>query len=416
MKYLYLVLIVALIATSCDEEDERLDFLDDSANRIDQYYAWEEADAAEVTEGGSTTITLENIWTLSTEDVQVEIGISGTAAGDVGNGITITNKSVVEGFTFNDITISGNTISVVINNNDTLPSIDLELEIAVANNATTDTDQNLIFTINSVTRGGQALGVGDNDGELITKTVNIVDNPLEVSLSPGNVSSMENSKDSTTVSLSLNYATSEDVTLTLGTFGNLVETTDFVFEDFNTTMVISAGRTDTTFKIINRDDLMVKAGTDSLGVFISNATIGGSLSLTKSGMDSLVYFQTDDIKTMKLSGTESDTLQLGAISDAGVKIFRVNLDNVSTEMVEIDYDINPTNGVEGDDYTDLSGGTLVFNPGQTVAEIAVQVLADAFENVNDVTLEIALDHTSLNTGDGEVKVEAGQKTYIKVNN
>ncbi|HBH49390.1 MAG TPA: hypothetical protein DDX98_12155 [Bacteroidales bacterium] len=176
IKYILLTLFIPII--SCDYEDERLDFLSDEENRPSEYYAWSNADTASAVEGNGVTIRLSSIWTLSTDDTSVEIELSGDAVSEIGTDITITNATTVAGGdpgNINDITINDNVISATINNRDTLTSVPLDLLISVEEDGVTDGDKVLVFTITSVSRDGSSLGAGDNNGERVTKVVNIVD-------------------------------------------------------------------------------------------------------------------------------------------------------------------------------------------------------------------------------------------------
>lgn len=179
MKH-FKILVIALIVvmTGCIEDDERLDFLSSDENTIAPYYAWSNSDELVVVEGNTGVIRIENIWATSNDPVTVVIELSGPAASEVGTEVTITNATTVAGGeegNANSIEISGTTITGTINNADTLTSVPLDLRITVADDDVTDGDKLLNFTIISATRGGESLGIGDNDGELIVKPVIIGD-------------------------------------------------------------------------------------------------------------------------------------------------------------------------------------------------------------------------------------------------
>lgn len=177
-NYIILIVILSFLIASCDEDDERLDFLDSSEYRVDEFYAWESGDTVKVTEGSSGIISLSSIWTLSTDPTYVEIEISGDAASEIGDDISVSNVTEIgdgpEG-NIDSVYFDNGVIYARIDNADTLSSTPLDLQISVAEDGVTDGDKYLTFTLKSVMRDGVSLGVGDNNGERVSMEVVIVD-------------------------------------------------------------------------------------------------------------------------------------------------------------------------------------------------------------------------------------------------
>ena len=175
MKKILLMTFLGLILLSCDVDDERLQFLDNSENRAGAYYAWENSDTLKVVEGASGVVRVQSPWIISSASVNVVIEVTGSAMDEIGTEITLTNATTIRGESFNSIEVNGSTIMLTINNRDTLTSVPFDLQVEVDTDGITDGDKLLVFEITSVNQGGKVLSAGDNNGEFVKAIVKILD-------------------------------------------------------------------------------------------------------------------------------------------------------------------------------------------------------------------------------------------------
>ncbi len=410
-KNILVIILGLFFAVSCEDVDDPIDgletaplFVQFGANTSETYEVTELSDPQEI------TIQVPQSFE---QDMVAEISFEGTAV--FGTDFTVTSDGLVS----SSATGAFITIPFIPTDNSDLIADQRNFEINFLTDAIEDGDKNLTVTLVQAVGADDPSIVLDGGRGSIRKTfdVSIEDVSLVLSISPEDVTVIENSTDSVAVSVSLNYAAPENVTLTLGTFGNLTEGVDFEFVDFTTNIVLPAGETEAIFNIVSSDDNVIDDPFDSLGIAISSAAIGGTgLDLTVGEADSLIYFQEDEIKNITLVDAATDTLQLSENTEAGIKLFTVQMSDVSPVAVEIGYDINTVNATAGVDYNDISSGSVTFNPGQTEVDILIEVLANGFSSMDDVIITISLDDGSLITTDDEVTVEEDQSTAIKINN
>lgn len=301
------------------------------------------------------------------------------------------------------------------NNSDVVPD-QVEITITFLSDAVTEEEETLMVTLAGATGPDGVVLTGGRGPILKTTALTIQDTPLVFSFGPESVATIENNPDSTTFLLSFNFPVPQDFIVNLGTSGNLEEDNDVKLIDFSNSLTIPAGETEVSFKVANLDDNLLRNGADSLNIFIESYSFSGSGLSVEVPVDSVKYIIEDESKLLSVM-VEGDTLMLDNASQDGFKTFGVMLENASSEDVMIGYTITPVNATPGLDYVDETNGVVKLRAGETMGEIVIQIMENAFSKTENVILKVELDAGSLVTSDQEVKLDEENKTFfIKVVN
>lgn len=360
---------------------------------------------------GSVTFNIE-VPTGTLSDITVNYEFGGSAL--FGTDFTVAGASAAGG-------------SIVLRHvpTDVLDFDNVDLDITLLTDAVADGDKVLTVTLLSASNAEGDLAVGRGGQELLrTATVNIADVALMTSLSTDALSLIENSVDTATFSVGLNFAAPEDVTVTMASAGDLMAGTDFMLTDGDPmTVVIPAGETSVEFGFKSVDDNDVEMMDSVIYSIASSAIAGTGLSVTTGGADSLEFTISDEVKTLEFNAA-SDSVVLTSLNDAGFYEFPVELSITSDQddplssdqMISIDYTLTATGGVAGVDFVDQGSGTITFEAGQTRSSITIQVLPAAFSNANNVNVSVELDGSSLTTADAEISVGTSLEVDVTVDN
>ena len=271
--------------------------------------------------GSSLTLTATTA-TVSSSDITVSLSTSSTATEG-------TDYS-----TISDITISaGDTTGTV----SFTPTDDSMYE--------TSTNETAIIAISSVSGGG---AYENNTPQTVTITITENDSAPTVTLAGSASSIAENAGSSVTLTATLNNATSEDVTVTIGTSGAATEGTDYATIS---NITISAGDTTGTASFTPTNDSTYE-GNEAAAVAIT-AVSGGSA--TESGTQSVSITITDDesAPTVTLSAASSSIYE-----NAGTSVvLTATLSSATTADVTVSISTSGT-GTEGTDYATVSDITI----------------------------------------------------------
>ncbi|MEO1051157.1 MAG: Calx-beta domain-containing protein [Bacteroidota bacterium] len=406
--------VVTMIVAACDDfdlEDQEI-ILED----LPAYVAFNasgqsvDADVEEEETGGTVTLNIEAP-TGSLSDITANYTFGGDAV--FGEDFTVAGATATGG-------------SVVIENDPTIGDFDnVDLEVTLLTDAVADGTKTLeVILTDAVADDGTIYAVGRGGTEILrSATITIEDVPLVVELDASSLSVTENNTmDTTFVSVSLNFAVSEDVSVDVATGGTLMEGADFTYTGFGPQLVVPQGETSASFGIISVDDNMPETG-DSLLVVVSNAAIGGTgFSVTLGDADSLTFDINDEVKALSFD-VETDSLILDQVSDAGFINFPITLSDVSPVDVTINYtitgvasDTTTIQAVSGVHFNDATGGSITFSAGQTEKEVAIQILEAGFMATGSKPFEFEVEIMAggLTTSDAEVEVSSSNTSFSVV--
>ncbi len=196
-----------------------------------------------------------------------------------------------------------------------------------------------------------------------------------------------------------------DVAITYEISGTAEEGIDYkLVEPLSNPIIIKKGDTDATIPFVLFDDKLLETDSIIFNIISAVPTTGLSKDSVVIGSKNQVTYFIDD--ETKLTGfVESNTVMLTTL-DIGVNPLFISLSEATENPVTITYSIS--NGMAGRDYNNLTGGTVVFEPGQTSKKIDFQLLDGAFGK-GDFTMSVTLE--SIDAGDDfEVSLDDESKT------
>ena len=389
MKNILYILFTILIIAACNDfdiEDQGFDLepLPESVAFDGSGDNWNASTVG--AEGDTVTLSVEAAaGTLA--DIQVTYSLGGTAEFGVDYsiaGATAAGGSVTiehDPGDFNEFDMGDIRISLLSDNNNT------------------DSAETIIVTLVSATRDGESIAVGRGGTRFgQTATVTISNRSLEFSLSTSSISRVESAvTDTITFFASLNFAASSALTYDLTLFGaSLTATTDYNIISTSgpgTGLTIAAGQTSDTVTIVLVDDGTITStgnsdGQDSLNFALQNVAIASGDIAT--GTDTLTVFVQDDALKYGFDLT-ADTV-LTARTTYNFTISLVDTLSATASAAFTDLTIPYTLGgtaVEGDDYADVTGGSVTILAGEASSVLSIQVL-DVGDNATNLTLPVTL--------------------------
>ena len=164
------------------------------------------------------------------------------------------------------------------------------------------------------------------------------------------------------------------------TGGTATRNVDYTLADG--TLTFNPGQTSKAISINIVND-GVDENDETIIVTLSNPT-GGTVKLGE--ITQHTYTIIDPRPSVGFDSPESSELE-----DAGLANIAVILSAVSTKTVTVDYAITGGTAINGVDYSLSESGVLTFNPGQTVKNLAITIVADELEE-NDETVILRLSN------------------------
>ncbi|HCM75688.1 MAG TPA: hypothetical protein DIS90_04865 [Cytophagales bacterium] len=364
--------------------------------------------AENTTSAASRTVTVEcPTGTLS--DITVSYSFSGSAV--YGTDFTIAGA-----------TAAGGTVIIKQRNGDNNDFDFGNIVVTLLTDAVADGTKDLIITLTSaVNADGQTFAVGRGGTDVLrSATFNISNVDLTLSFASSSASLTEGGKEKTALVVVSNFAAPEDVTISLATQGDAVLGTDFTYKSGNplpATVTLLKGKTSVSIDTLLSVNDDLKEAKDSIQYTLSGATIAGAGNTVKIGTaKTFVYKVKDDIKRITMERVKTDTVRITSINQTGPLLLPVSMSSSSQQSISIGYNI--TGGTPGVDYVDSSGGTIVFAPGQTKANINLTIPSGAVSG-GVKKINVKLNAATLLPGsDTEVEVVAttNLESNIKIGN
>ena len=296
----------------------------------------------------------------SSNDVTVNYAVTGTATGS-GTDYTLANGTLTisAGSTSGTITIAGIVDDELDEANETVI-----ITLSNPNNAVLGNDSVHTYTIN------------DNDG---TPTVEFSTSSSSGSESVGTRS----------ISVGIPFAASTEIQVDYGVTGGTAGSgTDFTLSSGSVT--IEEGATSGTIVIPSIIDDSADEADETIIITLSNptgATLGSEIVHTAIINDN-DNPPTIDFNTTSSSGAES-------VSSAGLT---VELSQVSSQNVTVDYSISGTATGSGEDYT-LGAGKLTINAGETSGTITIaSIIDDPFDEPDETVIITLSNPVNANLG------------------
>ncbi|MCB0190736.1 MAG: right-handed parallel beta-helix repeat-containing protein [Anaerolineae bacterium] len=186
---------------------------------------------------------------------------------------------------------------------------------------------------------------------------------------------------SATITVTLNLASSEDVSVDYETADNTA-TAGSDYTAVTGTLTISAGLTSATFQVPITDDLIFE-NDELVDLTLSNpqgATLTGAVN-NPAGLTIV----DDDLVTVDFSAATYSVDE-----DAGPAIITVTLAASSPNTVMVDYASTDNTATAGSDYTDVTTDTVTFPPNTTVQTFTVPITDDGdLEGAETLTLTLS---------------------------
>ena len=296
----------------------------------------------------------------SSNDVTVNYAVTGTATGS-GTDYTLANGTLTisAGSTSGTITIAGIVDDELDEANETVI-----ITLSNPNNAVLGNDSVHTYTIN------------DNDG---TPAVEFSTSSSSGSESVGTRS----------ISVGIPFAASTEIQVDYGVTGGTAGSgTDFTLSSGSVT--IEEGATSGTILIPSIVDDSADEADETIIITLSNptgATLGSEIVHTAVINDN-DNPPTIDFNTISSSGAES-------VSSAGLT---VELSEVSSQNVTVDYSISGTATGSGEDYT-LGAGKLTINAGETNGTITIaSIIDDPFDEPDETVIITLSNPVNANLG------------------
>ena len=271
------------------------------------------------------------------------------------------------------------------------------ITVSVTGDTTDEPNEAVAMTLSGATNATVSATSGTGTG-----TITDDDDAPTVSLALSRTSITESgATNATTVTASLDHASSEDTTITVSAAaGTNAETGDFT-PSSNKTLTITAGSTSSTGTVTIT---AVDNGADEND---KSVTVSGAATNTQGITDpsDVTLMITDDDSAPSLS-IDSPSVSEGDTGSANLT-FTVTLAPASDKEVTVDYaDAGSGNATSGTDYTALTAGTLTFAAGDTSRTITVSVTGDTTDEPNEtvaMTLSGATNATvSATSGTGTI--------------
>lgn len=290
----------------------------------------------------------------STADVKISYTVSGTALG-AGKDYTLANGDMV--------IAAGQTTGII--------------PLTIANDAVQESDKTVIVTLTAATSA--TLGAQ----KIHTYTIKDDD---QVQVGVGFAAAASTGAESATsvnFQVTLSAAATQEVKVDYAVTGTATSGTDFTL--VNGTATIAVGQTSTNITATVTDDTAVE----------SAETIIVTLSNPRSAT-----FTANTVTTYTITDNDNPTIGFSAASSAGAESVTpfnvpVVLSTVSTKETRVNYAVTGTATGSGTDYT-LANGTVTIAAGQTTANIALTVVNDTLDEIDEtviVTLSSPVDAT-----------------------
>ena len=185
------------------------------------------------------------------------------------------------------------------------------------------------------------------------------------------------------VAVKLSQAADQDVTVDVAT-ANGTAMANLDYQARQETLTFEPGETEKSFNVRIRGDTLVE-GNETLFVRLSNAD-GAEIGQSEA----VITILDDDEQGATPSLSINDVGVVEGNSGVSPAVFLVQLDQASDQTVEVDYSSSDGTAMTSDnDYRPVAG-RLVFAPGQTSANVTVEVVGDTRAEDNEffsVTLE-----------------------------
>lgn len=322
---------------------------------------------------GKITATLTN---PTCEDVTVDLGFSGSAVKDTNFTVAGDTITIPKGDTEGQIDITGKNNSLFNKNKE------LSIKIANATNALYDSGKSVSTTIVNVDPMPE---VSISDAETVTES------------STGTVEAVFNVK--------LDKISEEPVTVHYSTSdGTAVAGKDY--DSASHAVTISAGDPGCEIKINVSDD-QIDEDSESFNVKLSDpdgAVIG-----------------TDTAKGTIEDNDDPPTISVGDCSikendpDHTGMVFHVSLSGESGKVINVTYNFTDETATKDDDYTDATGGSLTFNPGDKEKEIRINVKDDEILEPDETfKLNLTANNTKNTTCQGTGKIENDDSPELSI--
>ena len=325
-----------------------------------------------VTEGDTGSANLTFTVTLSAaSDKEVTVGYADAGSGDATGGTDYT------ALTAGTLTFAAGDTSRTIT-------------VSVTGDTTDEPDETVAVTLSGASNATVSATSGTGTG-----TITDDDDAPTVSLALSRTSITESgAANATTVTASLDHASSEDTTITVSAAaGTNAETGDFT-PSSNKTLTIAAGSTTSTGTVT------ITAVDNDADEDDRSVTVSGAATNTQGVTDpsSVTLTITDDDAEPTVS-INSPSVSEGDTGSANLT-FTVTLSAASGKEVTVGYaDAGSGDATGGTDYTALTAGTLTFVAGDTSRTITVSVTGDTTDEP-DETVEVSLGDPSNATVSG----------------
>lgn len=300
------------------------------------------AAASQSLENAAPSITV-SLSKASAKDVRISYTVSGTATG-AGTDYTLANG---------DLVITAGQIVGLI-------------PLVVANDTAQEADETVVVTLTAATEA--TLGAQ----KVHTHTIQD-DDKSGVGFDSAAASGAE-SATAVNFHLSLSAAAAQEVKVDYAVTGTATAAgTDFTLA--NGTAVIPAGQTGVNIAAVIVDDSVVESG-ETIIVTLSNP-VGATLSA-------------NSVHTYTINDNDQPTIGFGSAATAGAEStasvnIPVSLSAVSIKQTQVNYAVTGTATGSGTDYT-LAAGTLTIAAGQTSANIALTVVNDTTDELDETVI------------------------------
>ncbi|WP_344800224.1 tandem-95 repeat protein, partial [Litoribacillus peritrichatus] len=306
-----------------------------------------------VAEAAGTSVIRATLSAASSVDVVVNLAYSGTA----------TNVA--------DYSTTGNSITI------SSGSLTGNVTLQAVQDAAVESNETIIVDIDSIT--------GNTATEATTQqqTVTITDDDTATVTLSASASTIAEAAGTSTLTATLDQATFENVTVSLGYSGTATNGTDYVTPAGSIT--IAAGQTTGTTTLTAAADSVVEAG-ETIIVDVTNVS-GGSAS--ESGIQQqTVTITDDDTATVTLTASANTIAEA-----AGTSTLTATLDQATFENVTVSLGYSGT-ATSGTDYV-TPAGSITITAGQTTGTTTLTATADSNVEAGET---IIVDVTNVSGG------------------
>ncbi|WP_284381999.1 tandem-95 repeat protein [Litoribrevibacter albus] len=296
---------------------------------------------AEAAGSSTLTVTLDK---TTFEDVVVNLGYSGTATS--GGDYTTSASSLT--------IASGQTTGTV--------------SLTATSDSTVEVAETIVVDITGVS-GGLASESGNQQ-----QTVTIIDDDSVAVTLTASASTIAEATGTSTLTATLDKATFEDVTVSLGYTGTATSGSDYTT---SASITISAGQTTGSTTLTAVSDTMVEPD-ENIVVDITGVN-GGSASESGSQQQTIIITDDDDSATVSLSVSNNTIAEA-----AGTSTLTATLDKATFEDVTVSLGYTGT-ASNGSDYT-TSASFITIVAGQTTGSIILTAASDTSVETNETII------------------------------